>query len=146
MMDYPIDFFLNIYCSLIIFVQMFIVDIFRRTHANFSFYFIFCESVFFFCGWAVVVVVVVGLVVVVVVAVVVNDLIQIPRSAGGGADRRRRGGERMAVLAESHTHTRTFLFSSCLSNAQRCLHWSHVTAGPYCNSAFVHLISKCFAS
>lgn len=37
---------------------------------------------------------------------------------------------------------RTFLFSSCLSNADFCLHWSHVTAGPYFNSEFVHLIDN----
>lgn len=34
----------------------------------------------------------------------------------------------------------TFLLSSCLSKALRCLHWSQVTAGPYFNSEFVHLI------
>lgn len=37
---------------------------------------------------------------------------------------------------------RTFLFSSCLSNALRCLHWSHVTAGPYFNSECEHLIGN----
>lgn len=33
----------------------------------------------------------------------------------------------------------TFLFSSRRSNADRCLHWSHVTGGPYLCSECVHL-------
>lgn len=57
------------------------------------------------------------------------------------------------ICGRSHTHKwivdrafLTFLDSSC-RKAQRCLHWSQFTAGPYLNSEFVHLFfGKCFAS